>query len=251
MLRLAGKTPRSNKHFLRRLNGLRDTVGSQTPSQLKLRTPSPLKGGRRETQRHRQPEGSQPWPAHPQVTARNASPQHPLQRRRHCVRIRDHLKRLLHSAGLRPFSSPHRVLTHLFSYANKRWDFFLYNHKEGGDAHRQLNVHRACLPGTCVLHCCKKDGLSQAAETLPLPFLRGAGGHVAPGQGERQGPMHAHHALLPNAAWASPWLRTLCPQEKCPQARLMGGKPSAQQLLAWHHRPSGELLTAKGAPRER
>lgn len=99
-----------------------------------------------------------------------------------------------------------------FSCLNKRWGFFppfLYNRKERRDANQQLNVYQQCAS-----HC-KRDGFSEAAETLSLPLYKGKpGGHTAPGQEKAE-------CTLPssNAARVRPQLRAL---SHVPRPRLTG-----------------------------
>lgn len=163
--------------------------------------------------------------------------------------------------GLCPFSSPHRAPIHLFSYLNKRWDFFsfLCHHKEGGDANRQLNIHGARLPGTSVLRCCKKKrDFLRRRRLSHFPFQGAAGGHAAPGQGkaegqgERQGPTHAHRALPSIAARLRPRLGTLRPRglsEARPEAPTNGkGSPRLSSCCLGTTVPPG---SARAADRRR
>lgn len=168
--------------------------------------------------------------------------------------------------GLCPFSSPHRAPIHLFSYLNKRWDFFsfLCHHKEGGDANRQLNIHGARLPGTSVLRCCKKRGTFSGGRDSPTSLfkgqlvampLRGRGRQKGRGKGRdpRTHIAPCHLSLPGSDRGSGPCVPAGCPRPD-PRPPLTGREAhgSAAAALAPPSRQAAPgPLTAEGAPRER
>lgn len=103
-----------------------------------------------------------------------------------------------------------------------------------------MYTERVCRERVCFAAAKKRDFLRRQ-RLSHFPFQGGAGGHAAPGQGkaegqgEIQGPTHAHRALPSNAARVKPRLRTLRPRG-LPEARPgapTNGKGNPQLSSCW------------------
>lgn len=247
MLRLAGKTPRSNKHSSRQPSNLSLKAGSSIPSRKAAPLPSPLESGKRRPCAEGPRGAARSWqraPRHePQVAARHSG----TTGGRAAAPTRGPQEGLFHPRGSHdcPLFTHSRAYSFIFLSEQKMEFlslFFIIVRKEAMPVSNR--TYTVCAPGTSAPRSCCKTGTFSARSASPTsPSTQiGAGG--------TQGPTREGRPSPPSAVRVAPWAGTARPGGCLGTSRgPAGGGTSPARLGTTSCRAAPATLTTARIPR--